>query len=117
MKKIWKFILAPPAAVLIIGLFGWLIESLWNWLLPPIFGLHTISFWQALGLFLLSRILFGGWGGDRGHHHRHGCRRGPEDRRGPFTPEERERFRREWRERSKEFDEGFGEEPPENKPA
>lgn len=32
---------------------------LWNWLMPEIFGLTTISFWQALGLNLLSGILFG----------------------------------------------------------
>lgn len=32
---------------------------LWNWLMPVIFGLTVISFWQALGLLALSKILFG----------------------------------------------------------
>lgn len=33
---------------------------LWNWLMPAIFGLGIITFWQALGLLALSKILFGG---------------------------------------------------------
>jgi hypothetical protein len=37
---------------------------LWNALIPSIFGLGIISFWQALGLLVLSRLLFGGFG----HH-------------------------------------------------
>ena len=40
--------------------FGYLMMALWNWLMPAVFGLHTIGFWQALGLFLLFSILFGG---------------------------------------------------------
>ena len=36
---------------------------LWNWLMPTLFGLPAIGFWQALGLLVLSRILFGrSWG-------------------------------------------------------
>jgi hypothetical protein len=31
---------------------------LWNWLMPEIFGLKVITFWQALGLNMLSGILF-----------------------------------------------------------
>jgi len=40
--------------------FGYLMMILWNWLMPPVFGWHSIGFWQALGLFLLFSILFGG---------------------------------------------------------
>ncbi len=39
-------------------LFGILVKWLWNWLMPPIFGLTTITFWQAWGLVVLSHILF-----------------------------------------------------------
>jgi hypothetical protein len=46
-----------------LGLVGWTTMTLWNWLIPPIFGLIYISFWQALGLLALSRILFGGFHG------------------------------------------------------
>lgn len=37
------------------------IMLLWNWLIPTIFNLKAISYLQAMGLFLLSRMLFGGF--------------------------------------------------------
>jgi hypothetical protein len=75
-----------------IGVMGLIIFGLWNRLMPSIFGLPVISFWQALGLLVLSRVLLGrsgGWGrGWRGRRPRfaHGWNN--------LTPEERERFRR-----------------------
>lgn len=75
------------------AVFGFIVKSLWNVLVPPIFGWHTIGFWQALGLLILSKILFGGF-------HRH-AGRGRErwgerfkQRMDAMTPEERERFRK-----------------------
>ena len=56
MKKLWIALIAPPAIVLFVWLFGELVMHLWNWLLPPLFGWHLISFWQALGLLLLSTL-------------------------------------------------------------
>ncbi len=53
-------------AIAIVGiaiLFGYIIMSLWNWLMPDIFGLTTITYWQAVGLFILAKIIFGGFGG------------------------------------------------------
>ncbi len=44
-------------------LMGYVIMSLWNWLMPEIFGLTTISYWQAVGLFILAKFIFGGFGG------------------------------------------------------
>ena len=41
---------------------------LWNALLPGIFNIGTITYWQAFGLFILARILFGGFRGHSGHH-------------------------------------------------
>ena len=71
-------------------IFGFLIMHLWNWLMPTIFGLNQITFWQAFGLFVLSKILFGGF-------HRHGgggrWKRGMHERWEQMTPEERDRFR------------------------
>jgi hypothetical protein len=55
-----------------------------EWLLPPLFGWRTIGFWQALGLLVLSRMLFGGFGFGRGRGPRFASR---------WTPEEREHFR------------------------
>jgi hypothetical protein len=72
---------------------GFLVKSLWNALMPPIFGWHMITFWQGLGLFVLSKILFGGF-------HRHGGRGGNrwrqrmKERWEQMTPEEREKFRK-----------------------
>ena len=45
--------------------FGLVVKLLWNWLMPAIFGLGTISYWQAFGIVLLAKLLFGGFG----HHH------------------------------------------------
>lgn len=39
-------------------LFGLVVMWLWNWLMPEIFGLQELSYWQAWGLLLLSSILF-----------------------------------------------------------
>jgi len=50
-------------------LFGYVAMSLWNWLMPELFGLKAISYWQAIGLLVLSWIFFGRF---RGHWHRHG---------------------------------------------
>jgi hypothetical protein len=56
------------AFVLFILLGGLVVQWLWNWLLPEIFGLRQITFWQALGLLALCRILFGGFGRGGGRH-------------------------------------------------
>jgi hypothetical protein len=60
-------------------LFGWVVMLLWNWLMPAIFGLPVISYWQGWGLVLLSQILVkGGWrssGGGRGKRHGSGKNR------------------------------------------
>lgn len=50
-------------ACLVAVLFGVLVQHLWNWLLPTLFKLPLITFWQAVGLVLLSRLLFGNVGG------------------------------------------------------
>jgi len=68
------------------------VKGLWNWLMPALFGLHAINFWQALGLLLLSKILFAGFrGGPGGPMH---WRRRMMERWEQMTPEEREKFRK-----------------------
>jgi hypothetical protein len=47
----------------VIAGFSAVVMLLWNFAVPSIFGLATINFWQALGLLVLARILFGGFGG------------------------------------------------------
>ena len=52
-----------PIGLLVVGAaFSAIVMLLWNWLIPDIFGLGAINFWQALGLFALTRILFGSFG-------------------------------------------------------
>jgi hypothetical protein len=72
--------------------FSWLVMRLWNWLAPDVFGGHRISFWQAVGLFLLSKILFGGFRGGWGHRGQWG--RNMKERWEQMTPEQREKFRK-----------------------
>ena len=55
--------------VLFAFLFGWLVMLLWNWIMPPVFGLATITFWQAWGLVILAHLLFKGGLGHRHDHH------------------------------------------------
>ncbi len=99
MRRRWIY-LAPLAILgllLFVALGGKVVELLWNWLLPPLFGWHQVGFWQALGLLALCRILFGGLGHHGSHHS--GFRRRVRERWERMTPEERERFRQGLRER------------------
>jgi hypothetical protein len=93
--KIFGFVLLGAA---LIALFTWVTQLLWNWLVPELFGGPAISFWQTLGLLALSKILFSGLG--RGGRHG-GHRWGTHWRRkwASMTPEERERYREEIRQK------------------
>lgn len=86
-----------------IRVFFWVIPALaaltaavmllWNFLIPPIFGLATINFWQALGLFILARLLFGGFGHNRMPGHRlHGHKNPIHEKWMQMTPEQRREF-------------------------
>ncbi|OHD74477.1 MAG: hypothetical protein A2177_12815 [Spirochaetes bacterium RBG_13_68_11] len=64
-----KIILGIGFGILAIGLIalcGWVVMLLWNWLMPEIFGLKTLNYWQAWGLLALSTILFKGFGSGGG---------------------------------------------------
>lgn len=76
-------------AVAGIGALTWVVMELWNALLPDLFtGVSRIGYWQALGVLVLSRILFGGLRG--------GCHRHWRERRAQWeslTPEERQQLK------------------------
>ena len=99
--KVKRVILIAPLAIVGMVVFvfvgGTIVQQLWNWLLPAIFGWREVTFWQALGMLALCRILFGGLGWHGSHHSR--MRQGVDGRCGHVTPEERERFRERLRER------------------
>jgi hypothetical protein len=102
MKRRWmrKGLKVAIIGLLAVTVAGFAVTTLWNWLAPAIFGWHTINFGQALGLFALSRILFGGFrgGGPRMHWRRRMAERWEQ-----MTPEEREKFRQGMRGRCGNF--------------
>ncbi len=109
--RVKKLFWIAPLAILGIAVFifigGELVMHLWNWLLPALFQWPQITLWQALGLLILCRILFGGHGfhGPRSH-----VRRRMAERWEQMTPEEREKVRQGFRGRCGPF------EPPAAKP-
>ena len=100
-KKKWLLVFAPVVVALFVGLCGEVVMHPWNWLLPTLFGWRQISFWQGLGLLVLCRILFGGFGGHG--HNRGGWKRRRDERWERMTPEEREKFRKSFRSRCGDF--------------
>ena len=67
-----RAIFIPFAIAAGIFLFGWVVMQLWNGILPSVLGVNTITFWQAIGILVLSKILFGGFkGGHRNPHFSH----------------------------------------------
>ena len=87
VARVVKFVMIGIIAVLV---FGFVVKWLWNWLMPGLFGLHAIGYWQALGLLILSKILFGGFRGGPGH--RRDWRARFIKRWKDMTPEERNAF-------------------------
>ena len=83
--------------LLFVALASYVTMRLWNWLLPELFRLPLISIWQALGLLVLSRILFGGWGGRGGRarwaRKRQQWKQHMASRLDCLSPEEKEKFR------------------------
>lgn len=97
MRGLWirKAVGIAILAVLAATALGFVVMSLWNGLMPSIFGLKAIHFWQAVGLLVLSRILFGGFHRGHGHHFRH--RQRMIQRWEAMSPEEREKFKQGFR--------------------
>jgi hypothetical protein len=93
MKARWvrRGLKAGLIAVVAAAVLGFVVMSLWNWLAPAVFGLHTITMWQALGILILSKILFGGFRGRPGYGGH--WRQRMSDRWQQMSPEEREKFR------------------------
>src|SRR6266853_970672 len=109
MSRRKRLIWIAPLAILGVALFifigGEIVMRLWNWLLPSLLGFRQVTFWQAVGILALCRILFGGhgWRGSGRSNFRRRISERMEERYATMTPEERERFRQSWRGRC-----GFG---------
>lgn len=61
-KGFFKILIGGIIVIALILLFGYITMRLWNWLIPEVFGLSTLSYWQALGILVLAKIFFGGFG-------------------------------------------------------
>jgi hypothetical protein len=84
----------------VIAVLSWVVMSLWNALIPQLFHGPLVTFWQAVGLLVLSKILFGGLRGRHGGWHGHHWRREMWRKKWEsMTPEERERMRSRFRHR------------------
>jgi hypothetical protein len=96
MKRYWFFKIIALVALAILAL-STVVMLLWNWLVPAIFNGPTISFGQAAGLLILSRLLFGNFGQKRWSQdylaRKRNWRRKFEQKWQNMTPEERERFK------------------------
>ena len=95
--RIVRLLMLAPFIVVVFGtVFGFAVRALWNWLMPLLFHLPAITFWQAWGLLLLSWILLGGFRGVGGY-----ARSGSYGRRDRGRGDRWERWRR-WREMTPE---------------
>jgi Ca2+/H+ antiporter, TMEM165/GDT1 family len=90
MRPRWAVmtIMIPLFAIIFVAGFGSAVWQVWNHVMPQVFGLPAISFWQAVGLLALSWLLFGGFRGPFG-----AGRRGMRRRWEGMTPEQRDQFR------------------------
>ncbi len=100
MKKFWikKGLMFFCFFILALLVFGGVVMGLWNAILPAVLGVKSISFLQALGILALSKILFGGFGG-RGWRGSHSWKQKMKQRWDTMTPDEREKFKAEWKNR------------------
>lgn len=71
-----KVVFGIAAAAVFALVFGVLVMLLWNWLMPLIFGLPEITYWQAFGIVILVKLVFG----TIGQRHDHSDWRRPRDR-------------------------------------
>jgi hypothetical protein len=102
MKNAWKIKIALIVVASVIAMAA-IVMWLWNWLVPELFHGPEVTFWQSLGLMLLTRILFRGFFGmkGKGMHRSWGPWRERWDK---MTPEERQKMRELWKKRCGGFD-------------
>jgi len=130
MKHFWfaRALKCAIVVVVVLGVLSLLAMYLWNWLVPTLFAGPKITYWQMLGLLVLSRLLFGGLRPRGPFGHGHGHFRHQRFAHGPFghrmhgvqwsrmTHAERHAMRQKMREELREHlrgqRRGFGSPPP-----
>ncbi len=127
-RRFWfgKAVMILVFCTAFVMLFSYIVMRLWNGILPDVLGVKIISFWQAMGILVLSKILFSGFGG---FHHKkeqfkNRFRQKMLDKWEHMTPEEKQKFKDEWKNRcrgwggrfnDKDFPVNEPNEPRENK--
>lgn len=59
----FKLLFMIIAGILFLLLFGYGFMLLWNWLMPDVFGLPALTYWKAVGILVMAKILFGSFEG------------------------------------------------------
>lgn len=100
-NKFLKIIKIAAMGLLFVALVAWLVMGLWNWLMPFLFNAKVITYWQAMGLLVLCKILFGGVKGAWGHRQCNQYDKGYwkdklESRMANMSDEEREKFKQQF---------------------
>ena len=94
-KKIGIFLFFLAALFLL----PYIVMLLWNNILPAVIGVKTITYLQAIGIFILSKILFGGFNFGGKHRHHKMMKEHFQEKFMNMSNEERETFKQKWRER------------------
>ena len=94
-----RFLLIPLFIIVAALLLGAVVMWLWNAILPSLLNFNAITYWQAVGLLVLCKILFGGFRpGSRGGRPSFG-RPHWKDKWGTMSDEEKVKFKEEWKRR------------------
>jgi len=95
-----KFIFFLPVVALIATALGFIVMYLWNWILPEVTHAGRLNFWQALGLLVLCRLLFGNFNkGGGGNNRFRGKAMGMRSKWQSMNEEERAKFKEEYKRR------------------
>ncbi|MCU7613952.1 hypothetical protein N0B16_05840 [Chryseobacterium sp. GMJ5] len=96
-KKSWALLfLCPPLILLAVAL---IVMWLWNSILPDVLSVKAITYWQAMGILVLSKILFGGFHGKFGQGMRDMKEKHLKHKMEAMSPEEKEKFKEIWRQK------------------
>jgi len=94
-----RFVFIIPLAIAAFFGIGFIVMELWNHLLPDILHVGAITYWQAVGIFILCKLLFGFGHGGRRFGGRPWMSGHMLERFKNMTPEEKEQFKQKWQER------------------